>query len=186
MRYLTTWTTPLDSSVCCLQLQPPLEDSIHPPVLLRNCISERVRSRVSDAACDHSPWLCLLLGLALVQLSTHAPHHHPTSTPTPTPSIEAVHSASHGVGRTIDPAEMMVSKREAVSMSALPSSIVEGPWDITKLSTLHHQRMGKWDFHWETSWGEGNSSRWAMFPTKDVKWAILPSDTSHSGQIRSF
>lgn len=40
MRYLTAITTSVDSSVCCLQLQPPLEDSIHPPVLLRNCISE--------------------------------------------------------------------------------------------------------------------------------------------------
>lgn len=37
---------------------------------------------VSDAACDHSPWLRVLLGLALVQLSTHnppppPPHHTP-------------------------------------------------------------------------------------------------------------
>lgn len=103
-----------------------------------------------------------------------------------TPPIEAVHSASRGVGRTIDPAEMMVSKREAVSMSAHPSSTVEGPWDITQLSTLQNHCMGKWDFHWEMSWGEGNSSRRAMFPTKDVKWAILPSDASHSRQIRSF
>lgn len=57
---------------------------------------------MSDAACNHSPQL---LGLALVQLSTH--------TPNPGPPIEAAHSASHAVGRTIDLAEMMVSKREA-------------------------------------------------------------------------
>lgn len=67
------WTSSVASSVCCLQLQLPLEDSIHPLVLLRNCISEQVRSRASDAACDHSPWLRVLLGLALVQLSTHTP-----------------------------------------------------------------------------------------------------------------
>ncbi|CAB1429932.1 unnamed protein product [Pleuronectes platessa] len=46
--------------------------------------------------------------------------------PPTTPLIEAAHSASRGVGRTIDPAEMRVSQREAVSMSALPSSTVEG------------------------------------------------------------
>lgn len=161
-----------------MQLQPPLEDSIHPLVFLRKCISEQVRSRLSDAACNHSPWL---LGLALVQLSTQTP-----PPPPPLSSPIAVQSASRGVGRTIDPAEMMVSKREAVSMSVLPSSTVEEPWDITKLSTLHHHWMGKWDFHWGMSWGEGNSSQQAMFPTKDVKWARLPSVTSRCGQIRSF
>lgn len=65
---------------------------------------------MSDAACNHSPQL---LGLALVQLSTRTPPPKATSYPTPNPPIEAVHSASHGVGRTIDLAEMMVSKREA-------------------------------------------------------------------------
>lgn len=189
---LRTWSTwPLSySSLCCLQLQPPLEDSIHPLVLLRNCIPERARSRVSDAACDHSPWLRVLLRLASVQLSTHSLTTHTSLTPTAClpacPPIKAVHSASHGVGRTIDPAEMMVSKREAVSMSALPSSTVEGPWDITELSTLHHHRMGKWDFHCKTSWGEGNSSHKAMFSTEDVKRAFLPSDASYDGPIRSF
>ena len=88
----------------------------------RNCISEQVRSRGSDAACDHSPWLRVPLGLSLVQLPTHTHHHHPLP-----PVIQAVHSASCRVGRTIDPAEVMVSKREAVSMSALPSSTMEGP-----------------------------------------------------------
>lgn len=78
-----------------------------------------MKSRVSDAACNHSPWL---LGLALVQLSTHTPPPHP-----PLSSPMAVQSASNGVGRTIDPAEMMVSKREAVSMSVFPSSTVEEP-----------------------------------------------------------
>lgn len=161
-----------------MQVQPPLEDSIHPLVPLRKCITEQVKSRVSDAACNHSPWL---LGLALVQLSTHSP-----PLPPPPSSPIAVQSASHGVGRTIDPAEMMVSKREAVSMSVLPSPTVEEPWDITKLSTLHHHWMGKWDFHREMSWGKGNLSQQAMFSTKDVKWAKLPSAASHYGQIRSF
>lgn len=175
------WTSSEASSVCCLQLQPPLEDSIHPLVLLRNCTSDRVsvwRSMRSFTLAACAARTCL--GAAV---HTYPPPPHPLP---PSPPIEAVHSASHGLGRTIDPAEMMVSKREAVSMSALPSSTVEGPWDITKLSTLHHHRMGKWDFHWETSWGEGNLSRQAMSPTEDVKWAILPSDASHSGQIRSF
>lgn len=122
--------------------------------------------------------------LAARTLLSAAIHTHPTTTSTLPPI--AVQSASHGVGCTIDPAEMMVSKREAVSMSVLPSSTVEEPWDITKLSTLHHHWMGKWDFHWEMSWGEGNSSQRAMFPTKDVKWAKLPSAVSHCGQIRSF
>lgn len=71
-------------------------------------------------------------------------------------------------------------------MSACPSSTVEQPWDITELSTLHHLRMGKWNFYREMSWVEGNSSRRAMFLMEDVKWAKLPSEASHVGQIRSY
>lgn len=65
-----------------------------------------------------------------------------TYTPIPPPPIEAVHFACREVGRTIDPAEMMVSKREAVSMSVLPSSTVEGP-EISPSSA--HCTISPWE-----------------------------------------
>lgn len=90
-------------SVCCLQLQRLPEDSIRPPVLLTNCISLQVRSE--ECLTQHA-----IIHLSCSDLPCcSCPRVHPP----PPPAREAVHSASHAVGCTIDLAEMMVSKREA-------------------------------------------------------------------------
>lgn len=77
---LTAETTSVASSVCSLQLQPLLEDSLHPPALLKNCILLRSvwRSMLSfTSGCTDVPCSVALHptpsgGSALCQLESGA------------------------------------------------------------------------------------------------------------------
>lgn len=77
---LTAETTSVASSVCSLQLQPPLEDSLHPPAFLKNCILLRsvwrsmqsFTSGCTDVSCSLPLHPTLNRGSALCQLESGA------------------------------------------------------------------------------------------------------------------